>query len=123
MISAVDRRHYTVASEDGCTNPPDTCPVETEADERVAAEIGAAGIEVLPTEDRVRIATMWETADAVARANGFNLDRERGRPEGCPATWPVTRSTAVTWLLAHVRRWCRGHPPCGEGAKIERSTG
>jgi len=77
LISAVDRQHHTVAPMDGCTTPPDTCLVETPEDEQHAAELGRTGIEVLPTEDRVRMAAMWETADAVARANGFNLDHVR----------------------------------------------
>lgn len=77
LISAVDRQHYTVEPRDGCTTPPDTCAVETPEDERRATELGAAGIEVLPAEDRVKVAALWETADAVARANGFTLDHVR----------------------------------------------
>lgn len=77
LIAAVDRRHYTVAPMDGCTMPPETCLVETAEDEGRATELGAQGIEILPTEDRVRIATLWETADAVATANGFTLDHIR----------------------------------------------
>jgi hypothetical protein len=77
LISAVDRQHYTVTPMAEYTNPPRSCPVETPAEEQHATEIGPSGIEVLPTEVRVRIAAMWETADAVARANGFNLDQVR----------------------------------------------
>jgi len=77
LIGAVDRRHYTVAPVDGCTNPPATCPEETTADEQHASELGAAGVELLPPDVRRRIAALWETADAVAKANEFNLDHVR----------------------------------------------
>jgi hypothetical protein len=77
VVSAVDRCHYTVGPMDGWATPPTTCAVETTADEQHANEIGAAGLEVLPTEVRRRIAAMWETADAVAKANDFNLDHVR----------------------------------------------
>ena len=77
VVSAVDRCHYTVGPMDGCTIPPSTCAVESAEDERQAQPIGKTGLEVLPTEVRRRIAAMWETADAVAKANDFNLDRVR----------------------------------------------
>jgi hypothetical protein len=77
LIGAVDRRHYTVLPVDGCTDPPATCPVETESDERKALELSAGGLEVLPTEVRRRIAALWETADAAATANGFTLSQIR----------------------------------------------
>jgi hypothetical protein len=51
--------------------------VESADDERQAQPIGNAGLEVLPTEVRRRIAAMWETAEAVATANEFNLDQVR----------------------------------------------
>jgi hypothetical protein len=35
--------------------------------------IGANGLEVLPIEDRRRIAAMWEAADAQATREGFTL--------------------------------------------------
>lgn len=77
LIAAVDRRHYTVAPMDGCTEPPGTCTVESLEDEQVAKELGAEGLEVLPLDVRRRIAALWETADAVATANDFNLDHVR----------------------------------------------
>lgn len=61
-VSAVDRRHYTAGDRAGCRCAPATCPVETEADERVAVEIGADGIDILPEEFRRRAATLWATA-------------------------------------------------------------
>jgi hypothetical protein len=77
VVSAVDRCHYTVGPMDGWTIPPSTCSVESADDERQAQPIGNAGLEVLPTEVRRRIAAMWETAEAVATANEFNLDQVR----------------------------------------------
>ncbi len=74
LIQAIDRRHYTVSAVDGCANPPDTCAVETEQEEQTAAELSAKGLEVLPLDARRRVAAMWETAAAVAEANGFKLD-------------------------------------------------
>src|SRR6476661_2756157 len=58
-ISSTDRRHYTVTDLEGWTNPPATCPVEAESDERKAGPVGASGIELLPVEVRRRIAAMW----------------------------------------------------------------
>jgi hypothetical protein len=77
LIAAVDRRHYTVAPMDGCTDPPSTCVLESPADEQTATELSAGGLEVLPPEVRRRIAAMWETAEAVATANDFTLDHVR----------------------------------------------
>ncbi|MGH9141053.1 MAG: phospholipase effector Tle1 domain-containing protein [Vicinamibacterales bacterium] len=77
LIGAVDRRHYDVSPLDGWTNPPATCPVESVTDEQAATEVGPQGIEVLPLEVRRRIAALWETADAVATANGYTLDHVR----------------------------------------------
>jgi len=77
LVSAVERRHYTVSPLRGWNMPPDTCPVETADDERLAAPIGPKGIEILPTIVRVRLATLWETAEAVVKANDFTLDQIR----------------------------------------------
>jgi hypothetical protein len=77
LISAIDRRHYTVSSEDGGINPPSTCSVETEADEQVATEIGPKGLEVLPADARARVNALWETAAAAAKARDFALDPVR----------------------------------------------
>ena len=77
LIGAVDRRHYTVSPLDGWTDPPATCPIETQADEPIASELSAGGLELEPPEVRARIAALWETADAVAKANDFTLDHVR----------------------------------------------
>ena len=77
LISAVDRRHYTVSALDGCTNPPGTCSVETEADEQVATEIGAKGLEILPEDARARVNALWDTAAAAAKARDYALDPVR----------------------------------------------
>jgi hypothetical protein len=74
LISAIDRCHYTVAPLAGWATPPATCPKETDADEQVAAELGAAGLEIQPASARQRVVAMWETAMAVAAANDFKLD-------------------------------------------------
>ena len=77
LIGAVDRRHYTVSPMEGCTDPPSTCLVETVQDEQTATELSADGLQVLPPDQQRRVAAMWETADAVATANDFNLDQVR----------------------------------------------
>jgi hypothetical protein len=61
-IAGVDRRHYTAGDRDGWRCAPQTCAVETEADEIVAAEIGDRGLSILPAEVRRRILILWETA-------------------------------------------------------------
>jgi len=73
-VVSVDRRHYTVTDMPGWTTPPATCPVESEAEERRASEVGAKGIELLSEEVQRRMQAMWDAADAVARANDFTLD-------------------------------------------------
>ena len=77
LISAIDRRHYTVATVEGCINPPGTCAVETEADEQVAREVGAQGLEVLPALARARVNALWDTAVAAAKARDYTLDPVR----------------------------------------------
>jgi hypothetical protein len=77
LIGAVDRRHYTVSPMDGCTSPPSTCVLESPADEQTATELSAGGLQVLPPEVQQRVAALWETAEAVATANDFNLDQVR----------------------------------------------
>lgn len=72
-ISAVDRRHYTVSPMGDWTTPPSTCPVETEADERRATEVGAQSIEVLPREARLRFDALWETAEAAVNSREFSI--------------------------------------------------
>ncbi|HEY1910696.1 MAG TPA: DUF2235 domain-containing protein [Vicinamibacterales bacterium] len=77
LIAAVDRKHYTVSPLDGWTNPPATCLLESPADEQTATELSPDGLQVLPADAQRRVAAMWETADAVATANGFTLDHVR----------------------------------------------
>ncbi|MGC4081506.1 MAG: DUF2235 domain-containing protein [Vicinamibacterales bacterium] len=76
-VSSTDRKHYTVSSLPGWTNPPDTCPIESETDEKGATAVGASGIELLPVDVRRRIAALWEAADKVARDHDFNLEHAR----------------------------------------------
>jgi hypothetical protein len=76
-ISAVDRTHYSVSPMDGWTMPPATCPVESEADEKVASEVGSSGIQIGTPEVRRRMAALWEAADKVAHDHDFNLDHVR----------------------------------------------
>ena len=61
-ISAVDRLHYTAVDRDGWRCAPGTCIAETELDERTAAEVTTAGLEILPREMRLRALALWETA-------------------------------------------------------------
>jgi type VI secretion system (T6SS) phospholipase Tle1-like effector len=74
LISAIDRSHYTVTPMEGWTNPPDTCPKESEADERTALQVGDSGIEVQSEDARRRVLVMWETALDVTAASDFKLD-------------------------------------------------
>lgn len=76
-VSSTDRRHYTVTDLDGWTNPPDSCPVESEVDEKQASAVGASGVQLLPVEVRRRMAAMWEAADKVAHDYDFNLEHAR----------------------------------------------
>jgi len=48
-----------------------------DADEQIAIELGASGIELLSPDARRRVAALWETAAAVASAEGFTLDQVR----------------------------------------------
>jgi len=77
LISAIDRCHYTVSPADGFINPPTTCSVETEADEQVATEIGAKGLEILPPAARARVNALWDAAAAAAKARDLKLDPVR----------------------------------------------
>ncbi len=74
VISAVDRRHYSVSAEKDCTTPPDTCSVETEADERRAVPLSAAALQVFPLEVQQRIDALWRTADGRAKQLEFPID-------------------------------------------------
>jgi len=66
LVAPVDRRHYSVADLTDWTNPPPTCPVETEADESVAAKAGDVTIAELPIDQRRKVMVMAETARATA---------------------------------------------------------
>jgi hypothetical protein len=74
LIGAVDRCHYTVAPLDGFATPPSTCPKESEADELLAPELGAGGLQTESAATRGRVLALWETADAIAKANDFTLE-------------------------------------------------
>lgn len=74
LVSAVDRRHYSVSPEEGCTTPPDTCSVETLDDEQHATELAADAVEVLPAADRARVNILWETALDAAKQLDFPID-------------------------------------------------
>jgi hypothetical protein len=77
VVSAVDRRHYSVASGNGCRMPPDTCSVETQADERTATELGAAALQVFPLVVQQRIDALWRTADGRAKQLEFPIDASK----------------------------------------------
>jgi hypothetical protein len=76
LVSAVDRRHYSVSNTEGCTSTPDTCAVETEQDEQLAIQLGSA-VEVLPVEQQLRIRTLWATAEEVAKELEFPIDASK----------------------------------------------
>lgn len=61
-IAGADRRHYTAGDRDDWRCAPGTCPIESEADERTAIEVGPRGLEVLPMTSRRRVLALWETA-------------------------------------------------------------
>lgn len=71
LISAVDRRHYSVSPLTDWTNPPNTCSVETETDEQSAAEVDA--VEVLPMAARVRVEALFKAAEAEATKLDFPI--------------------------------------------------
>ncbi len=73
LVSAVDRGHHTISPLSGFTSLPQTCSIETAADEETASELGAATLEVLPTEVRRRIAALWESAEAAGTQLGFPI--------------------------------------------------
>jgi hypothetical protein len=74
VVSAVDRRHYTAGPMAGWTSAPDTCSVETAADERIAIQLGASGVEVTPLAVQRRIAALWEAAIDTAAQAQFSID-------------------------------------------------
>jgi hypothetical protein len=74
LISKVDRVHNTVADMIGCTSPPATCTIETDLDEQRADPIGEHGLEVLTTEERDKVLTLWATAKDAGDQLGFTID-------------------------------------------------
>lgn len=72
-IAPVDRCHYTVSPMADWTTPPSTCPVETQADEQHAAELGATSLEVLPHDARIRLDALWETAEVVLQDREYSV--------------------------------------------------
>ena len=66
LVAPVDRRHYSVSDLTDWTNPPPTCPVETESNESVAAKTGDVSIAALPLDQRRKVMVMAETARATA---------------------------------------------------------
>jgi hypothetical protein len=76
LISALDRRHYSVLPSVNGTNPPATCPIETAADEETAVPLGTA-VEVLPAEARDRVNALWTEAQSAAKDLDFSIDGAR----------------------------------------------
>jgi hypothetical protein len=74
VISAVDRCHYTVSPVAGLTTPPETCRVETEADEQQATDLAGLQVDVLPIELQRQVNILWETAKNVAAQADFTLE-------------------------------------------------
>mgnify|MGYP007034176040 CR=1 FL=1 len=58
----------------GWTSAPDTCPVEVAADELVATELRASGVDVTPIDVQRRIAALWEAALDAATTRDFPID-------------------------------------------------
>src|SRR5204863_4668092 len=73
-VDALDRRHYTVSSVDGCTNPPASCPVETAEDEQMATEVGSVSAFVPTAEQAQRIQMLWDAAQATSQALELSID-------------------------------------------------
>jgi hypothetical protein len=76
-VSAVDRVHRSVNPFAGCTDPPGTCGIESEADEKTARELGTDPMEVLPPEMQTRVKALIETAEQTAKQLDFPLDGVR----------------------------------------------
>jgi hypothetical protein len=73
-VAPIDRKHYSVSTLVQWTNPPDTCPAESAADETSATRAGDVSIVSLPLADRVKLASMAEAAHAQADALEMTLD-------------------------------------------------
>jgi T6SS, Phospholipase effector Tle1-like, catalytic domain len=72
FIEPIDRCHYTVSPLGDFFTPPNTCPVETAADEGTAIEVGNH-VETLSPDQRRRVAAMWATAEAAAATRDFSI--------------------------------------------------
>jgi len=66
LVAPVDRRHYSVSDLADWTNPPPTCPIETEAEESVATKAGDVSVADLPLDQRRKVVALAETAHATA---------------------------------------------------------
>jgi hypothetical protein len=73
LIGDLDRRHHTIAACEGYRTPPDTCPIETMAEEMTATEVGRNGLTILPEVFADRATVLASVAEAQARALGFAL--------------------------------------------------
>jgi type VI secretion system (T6SS) phospholipase Tle1-like effector len=74
LVAPVDRRHYSVSDLADWTNPPSTCPVESAADESVAAKAGDVSIVDLPLDERRKVVALAETAHATANRIGVTVE-------------------------------------------------
>jgi hypothetical protein len=74
LVSQVDRVHRSVSPLDRCNNPPATCAVETEGDERTARELGIDPMEILPPEARERVNALLTIAERTAVTLDFPLE-------------------------------------------------
>jgi Uncharacterized conserved protein (DUF2235). len=73
-VGSVDHCHYSISALDGWTNPPTTCPSESEVDERSVTRAGDVSVASLPLEQRRKIAAMCEAAAAQANALEMTLE-------------------------------------------------
>lgn len=77
VVGMLDRRHYTVSNVADGDNPPDSCPVETVADEQTAADVASVGVVVLTPSERVHVAQLSRVAELTAQKLDFPLDGVR----------------------------------------------
>jgi hypothetical protein len=74
LVAGVDHRHYTVAPVAGYRNPPATCAIEREDDERRALEVGPNGVGLLSQAFRDRVVVLASVAEAEAKAHDMSFD-------------------------------------------------
>jgi hypothetical protein len=77
LVGRLDRRHHTVGEMVGCRIPPDSCPVETPADETQARELGVNQVSFLSDVDRDRIKVLLTQAERTAEQLDYSLDGVR----------------------------------------------